>query len=119
MRIAAPAMRTVLAVALLSLEVVGVVHARFSPERWFGWAMFHTYAPYRIEVTIRGEPLTPDQIAERYRIPASDIERRSIAHPIDIIRRTEETRGAAGEARVTLRYHEGRGAEQEWRWPER
>lgn len=119
MPIAVPAMRTVLAVSLLSLEVVGVIHARFSPTRWFGWAMFHTYAPYRIEVTIRGEPLTRDQIAARYRIPASDIERRSIAHPIDIIRRTEETRGAADEARVTLRYREGRGAEHAWRWPER
>jgi hypothetical protein len=119
MRTALPALRTVLAVSLLSLQVVGVIQARFAPERWFGWAMFHTYAPYRIEVTIRGEPLTPDQIADRYRIPASDVERRSIAHPIDIIRGTEETRGAADDARVTLRYHEGRGAEQEWRWPER
>ena len=118
-RIAVPSIRTVLAASLLSLQVIGVIHARFSPERWFGWAMFHTYAPYRIQVTIRGEPLTPEQIAARYRIPASDVERRAIAHPIDIVRRTEETRGAADEARVTLRYHEGRGPEQVWRWPER
>jgi len=76
MRTAFPALRTILAASLLSLQVVGVIQARFSPERWFGWAMFHTYAPYRIEVTIRGEPLTPEQIASRYRIPASDVERR-------------------------------------------
>ncbi len=114
-----PSLRTVLAVSLLSLETAGVIRARFTPERWFAWGMFHTYAPYRIEVTIRGEPLTPAQIMDRYRIPASDVERRSIAHPIDIVRLTEETRGAADDARVTLRYHEGRGAEQEWRWPER
>ena len=119
MRFAVPSLRTALAVSLLSLQVVGVVQARFSPARWFGWAMFHTYAPYRITVTIRGEALTPDQIAARYRIPAADVERRSIEHPIDIIRRFEETRGAADDARVTLRYHEGRGAEQEWRWPAR
>jgi hypothetical protein len=68
---------------------------------------------------MRGDRLTPDQIARRYRIPASDVERRSIEHTIEIIRRMEKTRGAADDARVTLHYREGRGAEHEWRWPER
>jgi hypothetical protein len=116
---ALPPLRAILAVSLLSLEVLGVIHARFSPTRWFGWAMFHTYAAYTIEVTLHGEPLTPGEIAQRYRLPAADVERRSIAHTIDIVRRLEETRRATDDARVTLRYREGRGAEQKWRWPER
>ena len=112
-------MRAACATALLALQLVGVVHARFSPLRWFGWAMFHTYVPYRIEVTLHGAPLASDEIARRYRIPASDVEQRSIAHTIDIVRRAETARDGAEDARVTLRYHEGRGPEQVWRWPER
>ena len=110
--------RTIVAVALLAFQVAGVVHARLSPTRWFAWAMFHTHARYRIEATVDGEPLTPEGIARRYRIPAADVEARSIAHTIDIIRRTETTRAPDGQARVTFRYREGRGAEQQWRWPE-
>ena len=81
--------------------------------------MFHTHAHYRIDVSIHGDFLTSEEIARRYRIPASDIERRSIADTIDIVRRTEETRGRNDGAEVTLRYREGRGPAQEWRWPER
>src|SRR5262249_38505668 len=110
--------RTILAVSLLALQVAGVIYARFSPSRWFAWAMFHTYAKYRIEVTIDGEQLTPERITRRYRIPAAYLEGRSIEHTIDIIRRAETTRGSADGARTSLRYRIGHGPEQEWRWPE-
>ena len=117
--------RSRLAIALLSLQIVLFVWARFGESRYFCWAPFHSEARYTIDVTARGRVLDDGAIAERYRLPRlywdprtrSDWELNAIAHVLDTVRATEEALPIDDRGVVVVTYRvNGRGQER-WHYP--
>ena len=114
-----------LGIALLSLELCGVVRARFADDRYFCWAPFHEQAHYTLQVEVAGRALSPEEIARRYGLPpvhreagGARWELNSMVHVIDWVRRYEASYGRQDGARVLLSSSSGPGRADEWRWPE-
>jgi hypothetical protein len=95
--------RTLAACAFIAFQLCTIGYARFVDTRYFAWAPFDAQNEYSIAVEIGGRALTPDEVRHRYRIQAADLESRSIAHIIGIVRYAEERYYADG-ARVTISY---------------
>ena len=104
--------------AILLFQLVMIVYARFVPSRYFCWAPFDMQTEYRLEVTVGGRPLTPDQIRRRYRRPQTGVDNRAAQHIIDIVEGYEQRYGAADHAQVLMRYRVNGKAEQQWRYPQ-
>ncbi|HZT32159.1 MAG TPA: hypothetical protein VFA33_19890 [Bryobacteraceae bacterium] len=111
--------RTGVGVAILLFQAGAIVYARFVPARYFCWAPFDMQTDYRLEVTVRGRRLTPQEIRRRYRRPAQGTDNRAARHIMDIVEGYEERYGRADQAQVVMRYRVNGKAEQEWRYPPR
>ena len=106
--------RTLLGAALLVLQGGAIVRARFAEDRYFCWAPFDQQTRYSISAEVDGKPLTPAELARRYRRPAKGYDNRSAHHLFDIVARAEARNPKP--ARVVIRYTVNGLAEREWRY---
>ncbi len=104
-------------IALLLFQLAMIGYARFVPSRYFCWAPYDMQTDYRLEVTVNGIPLTPNQILRRYQRPARGTDNRSVQHIIDIVQQYEEGYGGPDQAQVLMKYRVNGKEEQNWRWP--
>jgi len=117
--------RVLLGAALLGLEIVQFVRARFSDTRYFCWAPFHSEARYKVDATVGGLALGDEAVARRYGLPRyyfdpktrTDWELNAIAHVTDTIRATEAALPVGARARVVVTYRENGGQERRWSFP--
>ena len=100
---------------MLLFQVGAIGYARFSVSRYFCWAPHDSQAEYRIEVTLRGAPLSAAEIEGRYRLPAAGVEARSIAAVLSVVDQYEETRGHGEGAEAVVTYRINGAPEQRWR----
>ena len=110
-------LRVGIALAVLALQLVGVVRAHLGADKYFAWAIFDTNTRYVIGVTIAGRALSEAEVRARYRIKAKGIEGRSIRHVFDVVRHYEATHGRGQGAEVVVRYRIDEAPEETWRWP--
>ncbi len=95
-------MGLLLGIGFLAMQLALIVHARFVPERYFCWAPFDQCTRYRIEVSIAGIPLRPEEIQDRYHIAADAWDARAAANILSIVRRYETTVGRGDKAEVRI-----------------
>lgn len=103
------------AALFLAAQLGGIAVARFTPHRYFAWAPHDVQTEYFLEVALEGEPLSADEIYERYLLRGHGWEVHAASHLPDIISRYE--RAADDNVRVVLRYRVNGGPLQHWRWP--
>jgi hypothetical protein len=112
-------MRRLIGIALLLLQVIAVLHARFVPSRWLGsWAPNDYAVWYRFQVRIGNRLLSPEEVGQRYALRAESVYENPVQNLIDIARQREQTYGRDDHAEVVLTYHQNSGPIEEWRWPE-
>jgi len=117
--------RLVVGAALLALQIVFVVRARFVESRYFCWAPFHSEARYTFNATVDGRALRDDEIARRYALarlywdPTSrtDWELNAIAHILDTIRATEAALPTSERATVVVTWRVNGRPPAQWRSP--
>src|ERR1051325_8149585 len=117
MRVMKASWRNLALAVLLGVQLVGIVAARFRPERYFCWAPYDEITRFEIAVTIGERRLSAEEIQARYHLPDPSRENRSHANVIAVITHYERTYGAADHAKVELNYRVNGGALQQWRWP--
>ena len=100
-----------------AIQLAGVVYARLVPTRYLSWAPYDQISFFEIEVDLRGKRLSPGEVEQRYRLPASGRENRSIHHVLDAVALYEQTYGASDSAAIRIRYVVNRGAEEVWTYP--
>jgi hypothetical protein len=86
-------------------------------RRWFAWAPNDYMTEYEIAVRIGGSPLAPEEIQDRYRVPAEHFQEGAAQHLVDLVHQYETTYGRGDAAEVVIRYRVNRRAPREWRWP--
>jgi len=98
----------------VQLGAIAFVHISGSDERYLAWAP-HDYAvDYSISTSVHGRALTPEQVANRYGLPAHGLWEYPPQQLIDILSRYEST-DASGRDVVTLRYSLDGHPTQTWR----
>ena len=102
---------------LLGWQVIGIVAARFRPERYLCWAPYDEITLFETRVSVGARHLTPDEIQARYRLPDSKRDNRSWAHIPAAIAQYERTVGSADNAIVEIRYRTNGGPQKIWTWP--
>jgi hypothetical protein len=112
-------MRRSAGIALLILQIVSVVHARFVPSRWLAWAPGDFAVWYRLQAHVNGRSLSSDEIEDRYRLPPEGVYENPAQNIIDIVKQRERTYGRNDQAEVVFVYRPNGGLPQEWRWPEK
>jgi hypothetical protein len=106
------------AAIFLSLQLCLVVHAQFTPYRYFCWAPNDYANTYSLNVKIEGEELTPDQALTRYHLQDHRASYENPAtHIMDTVRQYEETYGRDDHAEVVLRWSLNGHPLQTWCWP--
>ncbi len=108
--------RKLIAAAFLLAQAGAIAWARTVETRYFAWAPFDTQNEYRITVRIAGKALTEHEVDERYRIRAIDLESRSIAHVVGIVRYAEE-RYYTDRAHIAIDYTVNGVTKPTWYWP--
>jgi len=111
-------LRTVLAIAFIGFQVGMIVHARFSPFRYYCWAPHDVQNKYWVNIEIHQQELSQSEIEDRYRGTLDGLDQHSIEHVKQLIRQYESTYGAQDSATVTLKFRKNGGPLSEWRWPE-
>jgi hypothetical protein len=110
-------MRRLAGAAILSIQLLAIVYARFVPTRYLCWAPYDEITLYEIEVELAGRRLTQEEIRGRYHIRSSGRDNRSWAHITEMVDQYERTYGLSDDADVRMRYTvNGRGPFV-WRWP--
>lgn len=112
------AVRTTILAFTFSVQVAGIVYARFVPTRYLCWAPYDQLTFYRIEADTGGRPLTQPAIAARYRLPPAGRENRSIHHVLNAIAQFESTYGRRDPVRTRVVYRVNGGPEQTWTAPD-
>ena len=106
-----------LGVLFLLFQAGLIVHARFHESRYLCWAPFDAHSEYEISVEMAGRTLTPKETRNRYRMPDSGLDSRSIQHVKNIIKQYEQTYGRTDNARVALVYTTNGKIQPTWYWP--
>ena len=102
---------------VFSVQVAGLVYARFVPTRYLCWAPYDQISFYRIEADRDGRPLTTTEVGERYRMPPTGRENRSIYHVLNTIAQFESTYGRTDRVNVRVVYRVNGRPEQMWTAP--
>jgi hypothetical protein len=110
--------RSAILALIFSVQVAGIVYARFVPTRYLCWAPYDQLTFYRIEADTLGRSLTEPAIAARYRLPPIGRENRSIHHVLNAIAQFESTYGRRDSVRVRVVYRINGGPEQTWTAPD-
>lgn len=102
-------------ILLVQVGAVAYVHISGSNERYLAWAPNDYAVVYTISTSVRGHALTPEQVEERYDVPAHGLWEYPPQQLIDILSRYEGTYGVGQHAVVTLRYSLDGHPERIWR----
>jgi len=106
------------AAVFLLLQLFLIVHAQFTPYRYFCWAPNDYANTYSLSVKINGEELPPDHALARYQLQDHRASYENPAtHIIETVRQYEETYGRDEHAQVVLRWSLNGHHLQTWRWP--
>ena len=108
--------RSLIAVFFLLFQAGMLIHARFTPSRYFCWAPFDSQSEYSIRVWIEGKPLSSKEVKARYRRPARGLDSRSIQHVKDIIVQYETKYRQEQNVRVQLDYNINGIPQAPWVW---
>lgn len=108
--------RKIFLVLFFTLQIVGIIYARFTLTRYFCWAPYDQISTYEIQVHIDQKILTEQEIKFRYHIPALGRENRSIHNLITIIQTYEQTYGRKDGVNVKLIYSTNGKTPQIWQW---
>jgi hypothetical protein len=109
-------LRWTIGLSLLAFQAGAIVYARFVPARYFCWAPFDMQTDYRLEVTVNGKKLSPNEIQRRYRRPARGTDNRSSQHVIDIVELAEQRYHPGDDTEVIMTYRVNGKQEQQWRY---
>jgi hypothetical protein len=110
--------RNLAAAIFLALQLCLVVHAQFTPRRYFCWAPNDYANTFSLDVKIRERELNPTQALARYHLENRKASYENPAtHIIDTVRQYEETYGRDDHAEVVLRWSLNGHEPQTWRWP--
>lgn len=106
----------VVASVFVAAQFAMIGFARTTDLRYFTWAPHDQQARFEISVHIDGEPLSPDDVHDRYG-RSRGLDPRAAAHVINIVEQYERTYGSGDDAEVVVRYWINGGEEQQWHWP--
>lgn len=109
--------RHLVGLSFLALQLLSIVYARFTDERFFCWAPYDEHSRYSIRVSIGGSPLSESEVASRYRYQAAGWEPRSIHNIFSLVQQYETSYGETDAAEVTIRYVVNGHPERIWTWP--
>lgn len=110
--------RNLAAAIFLALQLCLVVHAQFTPWRYFCWAPNDYANTFSLDVNIGGHQLTPSQALARYHLENRKSSYENPAtHIMDTVRQYEKTYGRDDHAEVVLRWTLNGHEPQTWRWP--
>lgn len=101
-----------------ALQIVGIVHARFVPERFFCWAPYDQLSHYTISTWIKGTKLNKEAVIKRYQLRGYGRENRSIHNVFAIVSQYERTKGKEDSAKVIIQYQQNGKNKKTWYWPE-
>jgi len=104
-------------VAILAVQVIMIAVARFHPMRYYCWAPYDSQNEYRITASVGNRELEPEDIENRYHVPAEGINPRTIYEVIDIVSYVERVYHDSDAAEVAVTYRTNGGEEQRWQWP--
>jgi hypothetical protein len=110
-------MRRPLGIVFLLLQLAAIAHARFVPSRWLAWAPNDYAVWYQLDVGVNGHFLSPQEIEQRYQLPAEHVYQNPPQNIIEMIEQYERTYGRNDHAEVVLRYCVNGRSSVEWRWP--
>jgi len=110
--------RNLAAAIFLALQLCLVVHAQFTPRRYFCWAPNDYANTFSLDIKIRGHELTQSQAVARYHLDPTGRYENPATHIMDTIRQYEKTYGRDDRAEVVLRWSLNGHEWQTWRWPE-
>ena len=110
--------RNTFGILFLCLQLAAVLAARFIPERFFCWAPYDEHSLLQTEVSILGKPLSPQEVADRYRYRMNGWEPRSIHNVFNLVRQYEQTYGRTDSALITIRYQTNGHPAKIWTYPE-
>src|SRR6516165_4493546 len=79
------------AILLVQLGAIAFVHISGSDERYLAWAPNDYAVDYSISTSVHGRALTPEQVADRYGLPAHGLWEYPPQQLIDILSRYEST----------------------------
>jgi hypothetical protein len=102
--------------ALIVAQLAFIAAARTTNARYFCWAPFDMQTDYALDVSVDGVKLPPDEISERYGLPAKGTDNRSVQNLIDRVQLYEE-RYRAHNSEITMKYRINGKQEQVWRYP--
>lgn len=112
-----PSLRNSVVIGFLLFQLVMIVHARFSPARYYCWAPHDAQNEYAIYVTLNDNELTTSEVTRRYRFRQEGVDPRAIEHVIRLIDHYERTLGKSDNAQVRLEYRTNGGPLTIERWP--
>lgn len=107
-------MRKFFVLVFFSLQIGGIFYSRFVEERFFCWAPFDQISLYEVRVELNGQSLYSQEINQRYNLPSTGRENRSIHNVFDIISQYEETYGKDESVSIKVTYRINGKAEEEW-----
>ena len=108
--------RKIFFIIFFSLQLIGIIYARFTGVRYFCWAPYDQISVYEIEVRLSHGLLTDEEIKSRYQIPAKSRENRSIQNIISLIEQYEKSYGKHENAIVRLIYNTNGKPTEIWRY---
>ncbi len=97
-------MRKIAVISFFAIQFLIVLIATQTDQKYFAWVPYDEIAKYEIAVKLNGEELSPDQVRQRYKIPKSGYENRSIAHLFSFLSQYEMTYGKDENASVEVIY---------------
>lgn len=109
--------RAIVIALVFAVQIAGLVHARVAGTRYLAWAPYDQISFYRIDANRDGVALSTIEIEQRYRLPVSGRENRSIQHVLDAVAQYEATYGRTDPVATRVRYRVNGGAEQVWTTP--
>jgi|LGOV01.1.fsa_nt_gb hypothetical protein len=108
--------RFVIGYIFLSFQVLSIIYARVTPERFFCWAPYDEHTRFEVLVEIEGKAITGKEVKNRYRYRPIDIgwESRSINNVFNIINQYESSYGKNDKAVVKIKYSTNGKKEKVW-----
>ena len=106
--------RYLIGVLFLFAQVISIVYARFTEERFFCWGPYDQHTYYEVTVKIDGMDLNKNEIEKRYRYKPMGWEPRSIHNVFSIIDQYESTYGQDQNAIVLVEYSTNGSEEKTW-----
>jgi hypothetical protein len=88
----------------LITQLVWVLYQQAGSSRYFAWAPNDSETEYSITVRADDRALTPDEIQDRYHIPANGVDETFPGHVLSVAEQYEATYGRNDGAIVTISY---------------